>query len=194
MSSSPALERGLDTMLLVYSLLPGHPAAVPCSQFIAAQSGWFTSPLVVVEAKNILTKVYGVDPGAATAKLQQFAATPVVQLGFDERAAAAAFALADTHGLDITDAVLLQLTQQHGAAFLATDDYRLTQACRQLGIAPVSPLDAALRQQVAVWEAVNLASKGLARILQRIHEWLSQGHPQAAHDFWSMSGGGSHLP
>jgi predicted nucleic acid-binding protein len=57
-SSSPALvlERGLDTMILVYYLLQGHPAALPCEQFLRAHSGWFTSPLVPTEAKNILTK------------------------------------------------------------------------------------------------------------------------------------------
>jgi hypothetical protein len=45
-SSSPPLERGLDTMLLVWSLLQGHPAALACQQFLCAHSGWFTSPLV----------------------------------------------------------------------------------------------------------------------------------------------------
>jgi predicted nucleic acid-binding protein len=55
-SSSPTVERGLDTMLLVYSFLQGHPAALPCQQFLSAYSGWFTTPLVLFEAKNILTK------------------------------------------------------------------------------------------------------------------------------------------
>ena len=61
-SSSPALERGLDTMLLVYCTLQGHPAAPACEQFLRAHTGWFTSPLVLFEAKGILTKVYGVSP------------------------------------------------------------------------------------------------------------------------------------
>ena len=62
-SSSPslALERALDTMILVYSLLQGHPAVLPCEQFLRSHSGWFTSPLVLIEAKDILTKVYSVD-------------------------------------------------------------------------------------------------------------------------------------
>jgi predicted nucleic acid-binding protein len=193
-SSSPPLERGLDTMILVYSLLQGHPAALPCEQFLRSQSGWFTSPLVLVEAKNILTKVYSVTGGTATAKLLQFAAGPAVLLDLDPATVTAALQLADTHALDLTDAVLLHLAHRHGAGYLATEDQRLAQACLGLGITPVSPLDAALRQQVAAWEASNLASKGLARVLRRIHQWLSQTHPQAALDFWSHTGGGSHPP
>jgi hypothetical protein len=28
----------------------------------------------------------------------------------------------------------------------------------------------------------------------QIHEWLGRMHPQAADDFWSQTGAGSHLP
>src|SRR5712692_4527248 len=135
-SSSPQVERGLDTMVLVHSFLQGHPAAQPCEQLLRSNSGWFTSPLVLVEAKNILTKVYSVDANAATAKLLQFAAGPVILLDLDQASLATAFQLADTHGLDLTDAVLLHLAHQHGAGFLATEDQRLTQVCLQLGITP----------------------------------------------------------
>jgi hypothetical protein len=77
---------------------------------------------------------------------------------------------------------------------LATEDMRLAQASTQLGITAQSPLDAALRQQVAAWEAVNLAPKGLARVLRRVHEWLNQTHTQVAQAFWTQTRGGSHLP
>jgi predicted nucleic acid-binding protein len=193
-SSSPSLERGLDTMILVYSLLQGHPAALPCEHFLRSHSGWFTSPLILLEARNILTKVYGVDGGAVTASLLQFAGSPVVVLDLNLVTVTSALHLADTQGLDLTDAVLLYLTNLHGARYLATEDQRLAQACQPLGITPLSPLDAVLHQQVAAWEAAHLAPKGLARILRRVHDWLSQNHPQAAQDFWSQTSGGSHLP
>ena len=193
-SSSSSLERGLDTMILVYSLLQGHPAAATCEQFLRSQSGWFTSPLVLAEARNVLTKVYAISAGAATAKLLQFAAAPVVLLDLDQATITASFPLADTHGLDITDAVLLHQARSHGARELVTEDQRLTQACRQLGLTAVSPIDVALRQQVSVWEAVNLPSKGLPRILRRVYHWLNQSHVQAAQDFWSQTASGSHLP
>jgi predicted nucleic acid-binding protein len=192
--SSPSLTHGLDTMILVYYLLQGHPASTICEQFLRAQSAWFTSPLVLVEAKHILTKVYGVAPGAATAKLLQFAAGPAVLFDLDQVALTAALPLADTHGLALTDAVLLHLTQQQGGATLVTEDHQLLQVCGKLGVSAVSPLDTALRQQVTSWEAVNLAPKGLPRILRGVHDWLGRTHPQASSDFWSQTGGGNHLP
>src|SRR5260370_41259458 len=101
-SSSPVLERGLDTMLLTYSLLPGHPASLPCEQFLRAHSGWFTSPLVLVEAKHILTTVYGVNPRTATAKLLQFPPGPVLLPDLDPAAVASAFHPPPAPGPDLT--------------------------------------------------------------------------------------------
>jgi predicted nucleic acid-binding protein len=88
-SISPPPERGLDTMLLVYSFLPGHPASLPCEQFFRSHSGWFTSPLVLAEAKHVLTTAYGVNAGVATTKLLQFAAGPVVVIDLDSAVLAA---------------------------------------------------------------------------------------------------------
>jgi predicted nucleic acid-binding protein len=193
-SPSPALERGLDTMIVVYSLLHGHPASTPCEHFLRSHSGWFTSPLVLIEARNVLTKVYGVDTAAVTAKLLQFAAGPVATLDVDESAVTTALQFADIYSIDVTDAVLLHLAKMNGATYLATEDQRLTRACLQLGIAPESPLDPALRQQVASWEVSNLAPKGLPRVLHRVHQWLRQTHTLAAQDFWSQTGGACHLP
>jgi predicted nucleic acid-binding protein len=181
-------------MILVYYLLQGHPAALPCEQFLRAHTRWFTSHLVLIEAKSVLTKIYSVDAGNVTTKLLQFAAGPVVLLDLEQVTVASAFQLADTHGLDLTDAVLLHLARQHGAGYLTTEDQALAWACTQFGITPGSPLDAGLRRQVAAWEAVNLAPKGLSRVLRRVHQWLDQTHPQAAQAFWARTTGGSHLP
>jgi predicted nucleic acid-binding protein len=193
-SSSRAVERGLDTMLLVYSLLQGHPAAGACQQFLSSYAGWFTSPLVLFEAKNILTKVYSVDATDATKKLVQLVAGPILLVDLEATDAGPAMQIADTHGLDLTDALLLLLARQLGARYLATEDQRLAQVCATSGITPLSPLDAGLRQQAAAWEAIHVAPKGLSRVLRRVHQWLSQRHPSAAQDFWSQSTGGSHLP
>lgn len=193
-SSNPPLERGLDTMILVYSLLQGHPANGPCEQLIRAHTGWFTSPMVLIEAKHILAKVYSVDPATATTSLLQVASGPVVLLDLDQTTILAALPFADANGLDITDAVLLNLTRRHGAAYLATEDQRLVQACGAAGITVLSPIDAALRQAVAAWEAAHVPPKGLPRVLRRVHQWLSQSYAQAAQDFWSSTASGSHLP
>lgn len=193
-SSSPPLERGLDTMLLVYSLLQGHPASPVCEQFLRSRGGWFAPVLVLFEAKAILTKVYGVDAALASQKLAQVAAGPCTFTPVDEPTALAALTLADVHGLGLTDAVLLQTVLGQGASCLATEDQQLAKVCRKVAITTESPFDAALRQQVAAWENANLPSKGLPRVLRLIHRWLGQHHPQAAADFDSQTGGGSHLP
>jgi predicted nucleic acid-binding protein len=193
-SSNPPGPWGLDTMLLVYSFLPGHPAEIPCEQVLRSQRNWFTSPFVLVEAKNILTKIYRVSAGAATAKLIQIAAGPLKVLDLDQADIATAFQIADSRGIDFTDATLLHLCCQHVAVSLATEDQRLAQACQAFGIQPTSPFDTALRQQVAAWEAAYVPSKGLPRVLRQVHNWLRSMHPQAAQDFWSQTASGSHLP
>ncbi len=193
-SSSVPLERGVDTMILVYSLLQGHPALATCEQLLRTHSGWFTSPAVLFEAKAVLTKVYGEDPVLVTQKLAQVAAGPVVLVDLDPADVATVLQVADTQLLDLTDCILLHLACRHRAGYLATDDLRLAQVCPKFGITPLSPMDPVLRQAVGAWEAARLPPKGLPRVLRRVHQWLSQTHPPAAPDFWSHSGGGSHLP
>jgi predicted nucleic acid-binding protein len=193
-SSSPPRERGLDTMIVVYSLLHGHPASLPCEQFLRAHGGWFTSTLALLEAKAILTKVYAVDPAAVTQKLRQVAGGPIACLDLDPPAVLDAMSLADSLHIDHTDAALLHLVRREGARWLATEDHALAQACTGFGITVLSPFDAALRQQVAAWESAHLTPKGLPRILRRVHDWLAPSHPSAAQAFWSQTGGGSHLP
>lgn len=193
-SSSPTLDYGLDTMLVVYCVLDGHPARPACQQFLRSHPAWFTTPLVLFEAKAILTKVYAVDAVAATKKLAHYSTIPVAVVDLDAATVLAAFQLADAHGLSTADAVLLKLAISNGAAHIATDDHQLAQACTQFGINAVSPLDTPLRKTVAAWEAAYIPPKGLARVLRRVYQWLNQSHAQAAQDFWSQTGGGSHLP
>lgn len=193
-SSSPAIERGLDTMVLVYSLLQGHPAAPTCEQLLRSQSGWFTPTPVLFEAKSVLTKVYGEDPAAVTQKLIQVANGPLVLCDLDPADVPAVLGLADTYQLDLPDAILLHLARWHAAQFLVTDDQHLAAVCRNFGITPVSPIDATLRLAVAAWELQHVPPKGLPRVLRRVHEWLNQSYKQAAADFWSQTGAASHLP
>src|SRR5262249_44678367 len=181
--SRSAAERGLDTMVLVYSLLHGHPASITCEQFIRSRTGWFLPPLILFEARAILTKVYGVPAADATRKLTQFASGPVLVTAVDEPLALVAPQTADRLGIDLTDAVLLETALARGAGALATDDSRLIQACQQANLNAENPVDASLRQQIAAWETAHLPLKGLPRILRRVHQWLSSLHPQAGQDF-----------
>src|SRR5437899_1641250 len=186
-SSNPLLERALDSMFIVYSLLQGHPASSSCENFIRNRSGWFTSSLTILECKAILTKVYGVDAATATQKLTQFANGPLTILGIDSYSVMTALSLADARALDLADAVLLQMTHNHGSTKLATEDQHLAQVGTQLGMAIESPFDTALRRQVAAWETAHLPPKGLPRVLHRIEAWLVQNSPPAVQAFRSQT-------
>jgi hypothetical protein len=118
-----------------------------------------------------------------------FASGPIAVIEIHLPTAIAAMKLADTLRIDMTDAVLLHTSQALGASELATDDKKLAQACRQIGITPGTPIDSELRKRLTAWETDNLPLKGLPRILRYIHHWLSQNNPQIAQDFWSQTAG-----
>ena len=61
LSSDQFAGRGLDAMLIVYSLLEDHPASAVCESFIREHANWHTTTLTLLEAISILTKVYDVD-------------------------------------------------------------------------------------------------------------------------------------
>ena len=65
LSSDQSAPRGLDAMLIVYSLLDNNPASTVCESFIRERASWFTTTLTLLEAKAILTKVYDVDVNLA---------------------------------------------------------------------------------------------------------------------------------
>lgn len=194
-SSSDQIEvHGLDAMLIVYSLLDGHPASAVCESFIRERSRWVTTTLTLLEAKAILTKVYVVDATLASQQISQFSAGPIEIIEVDLPMTLAAMQIADMLEIDITDAVLVQASRTRGAETLATDDRKLIQACHQVDLMPETPIDDLLRRQVASWEAENLPQKGLPRILRRVHHWLHQHDQRVAGEFWSQTGAGSHLP
>src|ERR1700733_5242748 len=76
--SERPVERGLDAMLIVYSLLSDHPASLFCEQFIRDRSGSFTPTLTLFETRAVLTKVYSIDANLVSQKLTHFAAGQIV--------------------------------------------------------------------------------------------------------------------
>ena len=194
LSSDQSAPRGLDAMLIVYSLLGNHPASDVCEAFIRESTSWFTTTLTLLEAKAILTKVYAVDAHLVSQRLSQFSAGSTEIIEVDLSITLASMQIADILGIDMTDAVLLQAARTRSANILATDDQKLVHACHQVDITVENPIDTQLRRQMASWESENLPQKGLPRILSRIYQWLEQNHQQVAEDFWSQTGGGSHLP
>ena len=193
-SSNSRRAHAVDAMVLVYALLEGHPASATCERMLREREGWFTTSLTLLEVKAVLTKVYGVEPTEVTQKLTQIVSGPLVVLPVDAGMALLAMATADRLQLDLTDAVLLETALAQQAMILATDDGRLADACRELGLAPEKPFGDELRGEVADWESAHLPAKGLPRVLGRITGWLEERDELLARDFRSQTGGNSHLP
>ena len=107
LSSDQFASRGLDAMLIIYSLLDDHPASAVCESFIRDHTNWFTTTLTLLEAKAILTKVYAVDVNLTSQHLLQFSAGPIEIIEVDLPITLAAIQIADTLEIDITDAVLV---------------------------------------------------------------------------------------
>lgn len=133
-SSGPALACALDTPILVYSLLDGHPASAVCDHLLRSQRGWFTTPLVLLESHAILTKVYDVAAPLVIQKLAQMIHLPIQVVDLGLQPTLDVLQSAASLGLDSTDAALLQLTRNVGANELATDHQHLMQACKSAGI------------------------------------------------------------
>ena len=103
--SDQSTPRGLDAMLIVYSLLDGHPASAACESFIRDHTSWFTTTLTLLEAKAILSKVYAIDANLASQQLSQFSTGPIEIIEVNLPIILEAMKIADTLKIDITDAV-----------------------------------------------------------------------------------------
>jgi predicted nucleic acid-binding protein len=193
-TSSSSTLRGLDAAPIIYSLLSGHPASAVCESYIRKHSGWVTTTVTLLEAHAVLRKVYFVDPTLVAQKLAQFAAGPITVAPVDLALATGAMASATSLGIDLADAVLLESCQARGIRIIASDDDKFAQKCVQLGLTTETPIDSAMRQQIATWESANLPAKGLPRLLFQIRHWLDQHEPRFAQEFWNQTGAGSHLP
>lgn len=184
--------KAIDSNLLVYASLAGHPAMSACEQHILSYPVWLTNIVNLVELRRVLVGVYGVSETDADAKFTELRAALVVE-DLTATLATAALPLRHSHGIDFNDAVLLETCRQRGATVLATDDTKLALAFTAIGIAVENPVTAAVRAQMTQWENVNLPAKGLPRILLRVHRWIEQRDTTLAADFHSATQGLSRL-
>lgn len=184
--------KGVDSNLLVYASLAGHPASSTCDQYLATEPLWLTSIVNLIEVHRALVSVYGAIESEADRKLADFlSALTVDDLTGD--LVSASLPLRQTHGIDFNDAILLQTCLERSVTVLATDDGRLASACAAFGIAVENPLDAAVRAQMASWEDSNLPAKGLPRVLLRMHRWIEARDPRLAAELHSATQGLSRL-
>ena len=114
LSSEQFTVRGLDAILIVYSLLDDHPASDACESFIRDHVSWFTATLTLLEAQAILTKVYDVDINLSSQQLSQFSAGPIEIIEVGLPITLTSMQIADALKIDITDSILLQATRTRG--------------------------------------------------------------------------------
>ena len=140
-------QRGLDTMLIVYSSLREHPTSAICEQFILSREGWVSTPLLLVEFYSVLTRNYGVDRQSAIQKTMELAGKPIEILSLAGHTVTAAIHLANEYNLDTNDAILLQICLTYGVNVIATDDRRFARACDDFGIVVENPITSTIRQR-----------------------------------------------
>lgn len=56
-SSDLSAARGLDAMLIAYSLLDNHPVSAVCETFIRERVNWLTTTLTLFEVNLTLSKL-----------------------------------------------------------------------------------------------------------------------------------------
>lgn len=174
--------KAIDSNLLVYASLTGHPARAACAQHVAAHPDWVCNIANLVEMRHVLVSVYGLAEADADMKFADFrAALTVVRL--TDVLVGAALLLRQAHGIDVNDGILLETCRLRGITTLATDDRRLANACHALGITPETPVGDDIRLVMSSWEEHNLPARGLPRILLRVHRWIDARDPLLAADF-----------
>ena len=120
--------KAIDSNLLVYASLAGHPAMKACEKYITGYPVWVTSIVNLVELQRVLVGVYGVSESDADTKFIDLHQALVVE-DLTAVVAAAALPLRHSHGIDFNDAVLLESAGERGVTVLATDDSQLAIAC-----------------------------------------------------------------
>jgi len=178
--------KAIDSNILVYASLSDHPASAASEAYIAGHVEWLCSVSNLVEMRQVLVSVYGLSESDADTKFEDFrAALEVYPLS--DNIVVAALSLRRIHRIDLNDAVLLESAIRRGVSVICTDDRGLARACEAVGIAPESPINEALREQMSQWEESNIPSKGLPRVLLQVHRWIQARNPAMACEFQSAT-------
>jgi predicted nucleic acid-binding protein len=185
----------LDTNLIVYSLIEGHPASGVCDSFIKdPRRSFYTTSLTPFEVYYALHRVYNVPRIDAASKALSLLEAPLTIVDVATADVRPAIERCSSKSLDVNDSLLIQMCVGLDIPSLASDDRRLLKACEEEGIQPVSPIDDEQRQLMLKWEQEKLPPSGLPRLLARIHNWMQQADPQVARTFLQATGNLRHMP
>lgn len=182
------LSKILDSNILIYSLLDGHPASKACEELILSSEDkfeWVTSPITFIETFHVLVKIYGQDPIAILQKIEQTLKLPLIIIPLDEKLAVISLKNAVKHQLDVNDSILLQIGFDYGISIIATDDKKLIKASHLSGLTCDNPITEEIRKEMAEWERKNLPEKGFSRLYSKVHQWILSKNKDLANQFKS---------
>lgn len=182
----------IDTSLLVYALVPGHPAAGVVDTELRRDS-WGSGLAVLVEVYQVLVRDYAVAPQNAAQAIARLTRTNVHWAAMDATQVMAAAALRARYRLQSADAILFLLVSEDRGT-LVTVDRRLLRTAQGAGIAVRNPIPSTVSAEIAQWEAERFPPKGLGRILSVTERWIRTRDAGVATEFVQATAGLTALP
>lgn len=171
----------IDTALLVYGSIEGHPARPVIEQELR-RGTWGTSVLILEELYHVLTRDYRVPPASAASVAERMFRSPLRCADLQTRQLPLILSDMKDHGLHGADAALLALARED-QGILVSQDQALLRAAEAQGVAVRNPITPMLAVQVARWEAQHLPPRGLPRILGVVEAWIRRHDPSLADRF-----------
>ena len=175
----------LDTPLLVYGALHGHPAEA-VAEVELRHGDWGSTVLVLAELYHVLTQHYGLAPAAAVAEVERAARLPILWIRAEAADVALAAAEQARHRVEGADAALLLLAERDSGT-LVTADRRLLRAALGRGVAARNPIPNDLTATIAEWESRRVPPKGIERLLATVERWLRAREPGISDEFVSAT-------
>lgn len=170
----------LDTPLLVYAALPGHPAEAVAEAELS-HGVWASTIVVLAELHYVLVRHYGASPGSASAEVERAARLPIHWAAVQPADVVLAAQEQERSGIESADAVLLLLADRDRGT-LFTADRRLLRAARDRGVAARDPIPPTMTTTIAEWESRRVPPKGTARLLAGVERWLRARDPGIAEE------------
>ncbi|MFQ6136539.1 MAG: type II toxin-antitoxin system VapC family toxin [Candidatus Hydrothermarchaeales archaeon] len=180
------VKKMLDSNLVIYSLLDGHPLSRKCEEFIKRSMEnitWVTTPVTFFESYFILKKAYGCDEEQVVEKIDALLKLPMEVRPITREDVLPALRTCSKFNLHINDGLLYNLALSAGISSLATDDENLMKVCSESGISVETAITPRDREELVEWERENLPEKGLPRILLGVYNWLNVQDAEMAHKF-----------
>ncbi|MGQ9722589.1 MAG: type II toxin-antitoxin system VapC family toxin [Candidatus Jordarchaeum sp.] len=191
------VEKDIDTNILVYALVEGHPATSACEEFIrrvGEKKLLVTTPLTPFGIYYVLWRIYGLCRNKACEQAVLLFDSPIELIHITEEDVCVALRKVVEHSIEANDALLLVSCLQHSISSLASDDTRLLKACQKEGVHTEEPIDTKISQKMEMWEKDKLPEKGAQRMLLRVYNWLLDTDPKVADEFKQATGDMERLP